>query len=131
MDFIRNTIVPKYRAQNLRVSVLARDAIGAGSVASGLYVVSGPDAKQLETYAGKLMERLKQVPGAVDVDSSLIVGKPQYGVVIARDKADELGVAVSDIATTIRLLLAGDKVSDYADKGEMYDVPRARRRGKP
>ncbi len=122
MDFIRNDIVPKYRAQNLRVSVLLRDPIGAGAAVSGFYVVAGPDAKKLETYAGKLMERLKQVPGAVDVDSSLIVGKPQYGVIIDRDKADDLGVAVSDIATTIRLLLAGDKVSDYADKGEMYDV---------
>ncbi len=122
MDFIRNNIVPKYRNQGLRISVLVRDAINAGSAGSGLYVVAGPDPKKLELYASKLMERLEKVPGAVDIDSSLIVGKPQYGVVIDRDKADDLGVAVSDIATSIRLLLAGDKVSDYAEKGEMYDV---------
>ena len=122
MDFIRNTIVPKYRDQGLRVSVLVRDALNAGAAGSGLFVVAGPDPDKLATYASRLMERLNQVPGAVDVDSSLIMGKPQYGVVIDRDKADDLGVAVSDIATSIRLLLAGDKVSDYAEKGELYDI---------
>ena len=123
MDYIRKNLIPKYRAENLRVSILPIDPIsGSSSLASGLYVVGGPDMKKLEEYAGKLMERLKQVPGAVDVDSSLINGKPQYGVTIDRDKADDLGVAVSDIANTVRLLLAGGKVSDYTDKGEQYDV---------
>jgi HAE1 family hydrophobic/amphiphilic exporter-1 len=123
MDYIRREVIPKYSKENIRVSIIKIDAIAGGSSSfSGIFVVGGPDIKKLEEYAKKLMERLKNVPGAVDVDSSLIMGKPQYGVKIDRDKADDLGVAVSDIATTIRLLLAGDKVSDFSDGGEMYDV---------
>jgi hydrophobic/amphiphilic exporter-1 (mainly G- bacteria), HAE1 family len=69
-----------------------------------------------------VMEDLRQVPGAVDVDSSLSVGKPQYGIAVDRPKAAELGVSIADIANTLRLLVAGEKVSDYNEKGEQYEV---------
>ena len=62
------------------------------------------------------------MPGAVDVDSSLVVGKPQYGVKVDRAKAADLGVSIADVANTLRLLVAGDKASDYNEKGEQYEV---------
>lgn len=123
MDYIRKNIVPKYASENLRVSIQILDPIaGSSAIASGLYVVGGPDMKKLDEYSAKLVERLKQTPGAVDIDTSLVLGKPQYGVVIDREKADDLGVTVADVASTIRLLLAGDKVTDYSERGEMYEV---------
>ena len=39
-----------------------------------------------------------------------------------RPKAAELGVSIADITNTLRLLVAGDKVSDYNDQGEQYEV---------
>ena len=33
-----------------------------------------------------------------------------------------MGVSIADIANTLRLLVAGDKVSDYTDRGEQYEV---------
>ena len=122
MDFLRKNVTPRYKDENLRISIKAIDAISGTGAISGLYVVGGPDMKKLEQYAAKLMERLNQTPGAVDVDSSLITGKPQYGVRIDREKADDLGVSVTDIAGTIRMWLAGDKVTDYSDNGEQYEV---------
>ena len=122
MDFIRKEMVPRYTAENLRISIQPIDAIAGNGAVTGLYVVGGPDMKKLEQYANKLVDALKQCPDAVDIDTSLVIGKPQYGVVIDREKANDLGVSTSDIATTIRLLLAGDKVSDYSDNGELYDV---------
>ena len=41
---------------------------------------------------------------------------------VDRPKAAELGVSIADIANTLRLLVAGDKVSDYNEKGEQYEV---------
>ena len=122
MNFIRKNLVPKYQAENLRVSIQPIDMIANNSAVTGLYVVGGPDMKKLEQYANKLADTLKQCPDAVDIDTSLIIGKPQYGVKIDQGKANDLGISTSDIATTIRLLLAGDKVSDFSDKGELYDV---------
>ena len=86
------------------------------------YMIGGPDMQKLEQYAKSVMAELRTVPGAVDVDSSLSTGKPQYGISVDRPKAARLGVSIADIGNTLRLLVAGDKVSDYTDKGEQYEV---------
>ena len=41
---------------------------------------------------------------------------------VDRAKAADLGVSVADVANTLRLLVAGDKASDYNEKGEQYEV---------
>ena len=58
----------------------------------------------------------------VDADSSLIVGKPELGVNIDRKRAADLGVSVADIANALRILVGGDKVTDYYENGEQYEV---------
>ena len=68
------------------------------------------------------MKKLSQVPGIVDVDSSLIFGKPELGVTVARSKASDLGVSVADVAGTLRVLVGGEKVSSFDEGGEQYDV---------
>jgi len=65
------------------------------------------------------------VPGAVDVDSSLILGKPELGITIDRAKASDLGVQVADIAQALQLLVGGQKISTYEEGDEEYEI-RAR-----
>jgi len=135
MGFVRQQVVEKYRqqwkqqygggdGQELRVNVsLSTGFSGGGMAATDLqYVIGGPDIDKLERYAQAVVAALQAAPGAVDVDSSLRPGKPQYGVKIDRPKAAELGVSVADIANTLRLMVAGDKVSDYNEAGEQYEV---------
>ncbi len=124
MDFVRQQILPKYAQDNLRISVSPLSFISGGGMSSSdiQYMIGGPDIQKLEEYAKAVMADLRQVPGAVDVDSSLSLGKPQFGITIDRDKAAELGVSVAEIANTLRLLVAGDKVSDFNEKGEQYEV---------
>src|SRR5690606_35745069 len=95
---------------------------GGGGGAEIEYVITGPEFDKLEEYSEQIMAKIKEVPGAVDVDTSLVVGKPQYGITINRAKAAELGVSVSDIAQTMRVLVAGNEVSSYNEGGERYDV---------
>jgi HAE1 family hydrophobic/amphiphilic exporter-1 len=123
MDYVRKNILPKYDKDNLRLSVTPVSLFSIGGVSAEVqYMIAGPDIKKLETYAKAVMKELRKVPGAVDVDSSLTMGKPQYGISIDRPKAAELGVNVAEIANTLRLLVAGDKVSDFNDNGEQYEV---------
>lgn len=126
MDFVRKNVLPKpeYVKEKLRIGVtpVAFMSGGGMSAANVQYMIGGPDMKKLEEYATAVMKDLRQVPGAVDVDSSLSAGKPQYGIRVDRPKAAELGVSIADISNTLRLLVAGDKVSDYTDKGEQYEV---------
>ena len=67
------------------------------------------------------VRRAKQ-PGAVDVDTSLNVGKPELSVHVDRLKAADLGVEVADAAEALRLLVGGDQVTTYNEGGEQYQV---------
>lgn len=143
MNFVRKNVVAKfvdgYEAQaataaksapqdklagRLRISVSPFAAFSGGGMGTGdvQFMIGGPDMEKLKQYSAKIMDDLRKVPDAVDVDSSLSLGKPQFGVTIDRAKAAELGVSVSDVANTLRLLVAGDKVTDYNEKGEQYEV---------
>jgi multidrug efflux pump subunit AcrB len=108
--------------KTLRTTVAEVSDIGVGSSSNITYAVTGPDATTLERVATEITERLRQVPGATDVDNSLIVGKPEAKVTIDRDRAADLGVQVSDIATTLNLFVGGLKASTYPDGGEQYDI---------
>lgn len=124
MDFIRNKILPNYAAEKLRTTVTPVAAISGGGMANAYvqYVVTGPDMRKLAEYAMGIQKKLRTVPGAVDVDSSLRYGQPEFGVTVDRAQASDLGVSVADVAQTLRLLVAGQKESDYAEGGEQYEV---------
>jgi hydrophobic/amphiphilic exporter-1 (mainly G- bacteria), HAE1 family len=126
MERARKEIVAKLPS-SLRVTVAeVPDFGGAGGSAANIqYAVSGPDLNELSRIANELTDGLRKIPGAVDVDNSLIVGKPEVRVAIDRDRAADLGVSVSDIAGTLQLFVGGQKVSTYAEEGQQYDI-RAR-----
>jgi hydrophobic/amphiphilic exporter-1 (mainly G- bacteria), HAE1 family len=84
--------------------------------------IRGTDMAELEKAARDLMAELKKIPGMVDVDMSYRGGKPELDVDIERDRAGELGVPTAAVATTVRALIAGDKVSEYKDGLDLYDV---------
>jgi multidrug efflux pump subunit AcrB len=123
MDRARREVVAK-QPKELRLTVGEVPLFGGGgfSTARTQYTVRGPDLVKLEELAKDATEKLKQVPGAVDVDSSLIVGKPEIGVYIDRARAADLGVAPADIANALRLLVQGERVSSYEERAEEYEV---------
>jgi len=86
------------------------------------YDVGGPDLDVLRDYSIKLMARLRQIRGIVDLDSSYEGGLPELQVHIDRTKAADLGVSVDDIAHTMRTMVQGDVVTRFRDGQDTYDV---------
>jgi HAE1 family hydrophobic/amphiphilic exporter-1 len=124
IDLARREVTPKFKEYNLRTSVGIVPAFsgGGGSSAGIQYIVRGPNLEKLTEYSTALLARLKAQPGVVDADSSLILGKPEVRVIIDRRKAADLGVAVADVASTLRLLVGGLEVSTFSENGEQYEV---------
>src|SRR6202167_4708604 len=121
MDKVRKEIVP-HQPKNLRIDVSQTAQISSGqSQAQVQYTLNGPDLNQLSRYTSTILERFRQVKGAVDVDSNLIVGNPEVHVEIDRDRAGNLGVNVADVANALELLVGGLKVSTYQEGGNDYD----------
>jgi HAE1 family hydrophobic/amphiphilic exporter-1 len=123
MDIVRTDIV-KPLATDLRTSVQQIANIGGGGAqnAAVQFVVNGPDLKKLEQISRQLVERVKTIPGVVDLDTSFNSGKPELSVQVDRPKAADLGVQVADAAEALRLLVGGDQVTTYNEGGEQYEV---------
>jgi hydrophobic/amphiphilic exporter-1 (mainly G- bacteria), HAE1 family len=86
------------------------------------YNVRGRDYAELSKATDELMAWLKSQPGYVDVDVSYRGGKPEVAINIDRDRAADLGVPIASIASTVRSMMAGDKVSEISTGGQRYDV---------
>jgi HAE1 family hydrophobic/amphiphilic exporter-1 len=125
MGQVRDQVLPKFTSYNLRTIVSPVAAISGGGGrfnADVSFMLRGPSLEKLDQYSQRLVGKLKVMPGVVDVDSSLIVGKPEMRAAIDRRKASDLGVNVTDIAQSLRLLVGGDQVSTYNEGGEQYEV---------
>ncbi len=117
----RDKVLPQYGSLRTSAGQIAEFSTGAPP-ATVIYYLSGPNLDKLTEYSTKILEQYKKVPGIVDADSSLIIGKPELGVNIDRQRAADLGVSVSDISNTLRLMVGGAKVTDYYENGEQYEV---------
>ncbi|HXI32117.1 MAG TPA: efflux RND transporter permease subunit, partial [Vicinamibacterales bacterium] len=123
MNEIRSQILPPLAA-NLRTSVQEVAVIGGGGAQNATiqFTINGPDLNKLEVIGKQLVDRAKSLPGVVDMDTSLNVGKPELSVQVDRPKAADLGVQIGDAAEALRLLVGGDEVSTYNEGGEQYEV---------
>ena len=124
MDRVRTAVLPKFAAEQLRVSVSQVAAFSGGGMSNKeiAFYLSGPDLQKLGEYSTRLTAALAKVPGVVDVDTSLVLGKPEMAVNLNRQKAAELGVQVADVADTLRVMVGGRKISTYNESGEQYEV---------
>ena len=86
------------------------------------YLIAGPDLKVLEDYSAKLLEKMKSIPDAVDVDSTLISGKPEVQLQIDRNTAADLGVRIGDISQALNTLVAGQEATTFNEGNEQYEV---------
>lgn len=96
---------------------------GTGPQADFQYYIQGPDLNQLDRYVAEIKKGLKGIPGVTDIDSSYEAGKPELRVKINRDKASDLNVNVSSVATALRTLVGGDtQATTYREGDDRYDV---------
>jgi HAE1 family hydrophobic/amphiphilic exporter-1 len=84
--------------------------------------IRGSDLDEINRAADALAAELDKTEGFVDIDTTYRGGKPELGIEIDRERAASLGVPVAAIATTIRSLIAGDKISELKDGLDIYDV---------
>ena len=84
---------------------------------------SGPDFRRLMTITEDFMEKVKTIPGAVDVGLSEQEPKDELKIELDRGLANNLGISVGDAAQALRVAFAGVEVGDWVDPlGETRDV---------
>jgi HAE1 family hydrophobic/amphiphilic exporter-1 len=108
----------------LRTAVQQVAAFSGGGFrnANVQFLIAGPDLKKLEEYSSKLMERMKTIPDAVDVDSTLISGKPEVQLHVDRTTAADLGVRIGDVSQALNTLVAGQEATTFNAGTDQYEV---------
>jgi HAE1 family hydrophobic/amphiphilic exporter-1 len=97
------------------------DAVGGNKQVE--FSLQGSDLKELERLAQLVMSKVRDVPGLVDLDSSVKPNKPTVSIDVKRDAASDLGLGVAQIATQLRTLVAGSTVGTWrASDDQTYDV---------
>jgi HAE1 family hydrophobic/amphiphilic exporter-1 len=87
------------------------------------FSIQGADMGELSRLNTLALEKIRNVPGLVDVDSSLKPDKPTLDVQVRRDVASDLGLSVAQIGTSLRTLVAGQTVGNWrAPDDQTYDV---------
>jgi HAE1 family hydrophobic/amphiphilic exporter-1 len=114
----------KYSGLRLTVSVVPQISGGGFKSADFQYIIAGPDLETLRQVSGEMIDKLrKDVRGLVDLDTSLIFAKPEVKVKIDRDRAQDLGVKVEDIANALRTMVGGEEdITKYKEGDELYQV---------
>jgi HAE1 family hydrophobic/amphiphilic exporter-1 len=87
-----------------------------------MYVITGKELDELGRISQKILEHLRKNPDLVDIDSSLVYGKPELRLTIDRNRAADLQVNAADIATTVNTFLAGEKVSTFSQGQNQYNI---------
>jgi hydrophobic/amphiphilic exporter-1 (mainly G- bacteria), HAE1 family len=97
------------------------DSVGGNKAIE--FSLKGSDLKELERLAVLAMEKIRNTPGLVDLDSSVKPSKPTIEVDVRREAASDLGLSVAQIGTSLRTLVAGQTVGNWrASDDQTYDV---------
>src|SRR3989449_4221006 len=133
----RTMLLSRYRAPGLRVRVEGgTDISGASTVSGGGYYqgggtqgnrifvsIQGQDIDQLQEYVLQFMDKMKTIPGVVDVSSNYETTQQEIRVIIDRVRAADLGVEIDRLANNIRTLVGGQILDTQFKQGdEQYEV---------
>jgi HAE1 family hydrophobic/amphiphilic exporter-1 len=116
--------------KSLRVSPAAVLAVqdynamaGGGNRAQILqFNLRSTNPEDLLAAVEKTRAAMRANPGLADVDTTWRAGKPQLDVVVDRERAAALGVPAAMLGQNVRALMGGDKVADFHEAGDTYDI---------
>ena len=113
----------KLMAQLIGAEYVVLDDLNNGARKPVQIQFYGPDARRLMSITSDFMDKLGQVPGAVDIGLSEQSPKDELKVELNRGLANALGISVNDAAQALRVAFAGVEVGDWVDPtGESRDV---------
>jgi multidrug efflux pump len=102
-------------------------SLGQGRSSDIHVVIKSPFASledfRLTTEA--ILPRLQALPGLVNIDTDLRLDNPQLDLRFDRERAADVGVPVSSVAESLRLLVSQGAADDFVLRNKQYDVVMA------
>ena len=85
--------------------------------------IQGADLAELQRITDRLLGQLRQVPGLIDIDTSMKASKPIVSVEVKRDAAADAGLSVGAVTATLRSMVAGETVGQWrSGSDQTHDI---------
>ncbi|GBG56680.1 multidrug ABC transporter [Sporomusaceae bacterium FL31] len=108
---------------DLKVVVSTSQGVGRGNSSPVQVAFRGADLDELNKLAQELAEKLKQVPGTVDVDISSEQSSPEVQVKLDTLKMSDAGLDASTVANTVQMaFLGGTTRNQYSAGDKDYQI---------
>jgi len=78
--------------------------------------------EELQQMVDALLDKVRDYPGLVDIDTDLRMNSPQLDIAVDRDKAAAMGIEIDTLGRTLETMLGGRQVTRFKQEGEQYDV---------
>ncbi len=98
------------------------DMLATGIRTSVGVKVFGPDLKKIEEIATEVEKVVKTIPGAVDLYSEKIIGKPYIEFKIKREELARYGISIRDVQDVIEIAIGGENLTTTVEGRERYPV---------
>jgi HAE1 family hydrophobic/amphiphilic exporter-1 len=95
---------------------------GGGNRPIYQFTLQDADTTELYKWAPVLEQRVRQIPGVLDVNSDLRLNTPQVSVEMDRDKLSALGLSASQVETALRNAYASRQVTQIYAASNQYPV---------
>jgi multidrug efflux pump len=86
------------------------------------FVLGGSNYEDLVKWRDIVIDRARQNPGLINVDSNYDARKPQLKVEVDRSRAADLGISLDTVGRTLETMLGARRVTTFIDNGEEYSV---------
>lgn len=105
-------------------AINAPSSIGGGGLKGNVgFVIQSPKGfDHLKEINDKVLAKVRENPKLVNVQTDLIMNKPQVELTVNRERAAALGVEIDHIGQTLYALYDGIKASKYKSGSQQYDV---------
>lgn len=106
-----------------RTFVVQQQSIGTRRAALPVqYVIEAPNFEKLREVLPTFLEEARKEPTFQFVDVNLKFNKPELQIQIDRNRANNLGISVMDVAETLQLALSGQRFDFFIMNGKQYEV---------
>jgi multidrug efflux pump len=83
---------------------------------------AGQSSQDLADMTRAFIAEASQQPEIGRISSSFNAGTPNYQLTVDRERAKQLGLALTDVYQTLQILLGGSQVNDFTRYGKNYKV---------
>ncbi|MCL2063434.1 MAG: efflux RND transporter permease subunit [Candidatus Cloacimonetes bacterium] len=105
---------------NAKITVSAQSMMGGGSPIT-LYI-TGLEDEALLALSNEIMEKIRDVPGLINLDTSTRSGRPELLITPRRDQLAITGATFPEVAINVRAAIEGITATHFREGGNEIDI---------